>query len=147
MSENARHALGALAEQSTVPKIRGSWRGPFPPRGTPFRSGARACRAVGSTGAVMPKTKWLLSKMCALVRTFSFPTGRVLLTAFAYFEYSDHLGRVLLTAFAYFEYSDHLRSFYNTPARWSRRYCSLRGGAAPRDIIQQYLQQQTRPED
>jgi hypothetical protein len=66
----------------------------------------------------MPKTKWRLSKMCALVRTFSFPTGRVLLTAFAYFEYSDYLG-----------------SFYNTPARWSRRYCSLRGGAASRDII------------
>ena len=45
------------------------------------------------------------------------------------------------------EYSDQLRHFYDKPVLWSRSYCVISCGGAPLDIIRQYIQQQTRPDD
>ena len=44
------------------------------------------------------------------------------------------------------EFKEHLASVYEKPVLWSRSYCILTCGGAPLEIIQQYIQQQARPE-
>ena len=44
------------------------------------------------------------------------------------------------------EFKEHLASVYKKPVLWSRSYCILTCGGAPLEIIQQYIQQQARPE-
>lgn len=44
------------------------------------------------------------------------------------------------------EFKGQLASVYKKPVLWSRSYCVLSCGRAPLEIIQQYLQQQTRPD-
>lgn len=44
------------------------------------------------------------------------------------------------------EFREHLDRYYSKPTLWSRSYCILSCGGAPLEIIQQYIQQQARPE-
>ena len=44
------------------------------------------------------------------------------------------------------EFKEHLASVYKKLVLWSRSYCILTCGGAPLEIIQQYIQQQARPE-
>ena len=44
-------------------------------------------------------------------------------------------------------FAAHLASFYAKPVLWSRSYCVLSCGDAPLAVIQQYIQQQDRPEN
>lgn len=43
-------------------------------------------------------------------------------------------------------FAAHLGTFYAKPVLWSRSYCVLSCGGAPLAVIQQYIQQQDRPE-
>ena len=43
--------------------------------------------------------------------------------------------------------AEHLAGYYSKPVLWSRSYCVLSCGGAPLQIIQQYIQQQDRPDD
>lgn len=45
------------------------------------------------------------------------------------------------------EFAERVRSFYDKPVLWSRSYCVLSCGGAPLAVIQQYIQQQARPDD
>lgn len=44
-------------------------------------------------------------------------------------------------------FAQHLEAFYSKPVLWSRSYCALSCGGAPLAVIQQYIQQQDRPEN
>lgn len=44
------------------------------------------------------------------------------------------------------EFADHLKNYYWKPVLWTRAYCLLSAGGAPLKILQQYIQQQTKPE-
>jgi putative transposase len=44
------------------------------------------------------------------------------------------------------EFADELRRVYSKPVLWSRSYCIVSCGGAPLSIIQQYIEQQERPE-
>lgn len=44
-------------------------------------------------------------------------------------------------------FAQHLEAFYSKPVLWSRSYCVLSCGGAPLAVIQQYIQQQDRPEN
>ncbi len=45
------------------------------------------------------------------------------------------------------EFADHLKNYYWKPVLWTRAYCLVSAGGAPLKILQQYIQQQTMPED
>ena len=44
-------------------------------------------------------------------------------------------------------FGQHLDAFYSKPVLWSRSYCVLSCGGAPLAVIQQYIEQQDRPEN
>jgi putative transposase len=44
-------------------------------------------------------------------------------------------------------FAAHLATFYAKPVLWARSYCVLSCGGAPLAVIQQYIQQQERPEN
>jgi putative transposase len=44
-------------------------------------------------------------------------------------------------------FASHLATFYAKPVLWSRSYCVLSCGGALLALIQQYIQQQDRPEN
>jgi putative transposase len=45
------------------------------------------------------------------------------------------------------DFAAHLDTLYAKPVLWSRSYCVLSCGGAPLAVIQQYIQQQGRPEN
>jgi putative transposase len=44
-------------------------------------------------------------------------------------------------------FAGYLSTIYSKPVLWSRSYCVLSCGGAPLSVIQQYIQQQDRPEN
>ena len=43
------------------------------------------------------------------------------------------------------DYSEHLAKFYWKPVMWTRAYCLLSAGAAPIEVIKQYIENQETP--
>lgn len=45
------------------------------------------------------------------------------------------------------EFNEHLSNFYWKPVLWTRAYCLITAGAAPLEVLKEYIQKQERPKD